>query len=464
LTPQTSKGFSAIYFAEHDLGMTLMPWQKWLLVHALEIDAESRYRFRTIVVVIARQNGKSEMMKILTLWRLLCDNAKMVIGTAQSLDVAEKAWAECCEIVEDSPSLKAEHLKTVLTNGRRSLVFKGNRAYRAIASTPKASRGFTADQVNIDELRTHTNWDAWSAITKTTAARSNGLILGFSNAGDASSVVLNELRANAIASMNSEETDLGLFEWSAPDGCELDDPQGWAQANPSLGYEQGMDVRSIRGALSTDPPNKYRTEVLCQRVDALDNAISVEAWAACTDPQMTLDSLKNRVALCADISLDGLHGSVVAAAKAADGKIHLEVIRDYDGKDVSEAMRADLPGLIAKVKPISLGWFPNGPMARLATFLRSIRQNQELKPSEMPSICQEFTTHVEGRRVIHAGDPLLNAQVAGARPMPRGDGGYVFTRRDAAQIDAVYAAAGALRLAITQKSPGKFSVVTEKSE
>jgi phage terminase large subunit-like protein len=27
---------------------------------------------------------------------------------------------------------------------------------------------------------------------------------------------------------------LCLLEWSAPDGCELDDRKAWAQANPGL--------------------------------------------------------------------------------------------------------------------------------------------------------------------------------------------------------------------------------------
>lgn len=62
LTPETTLGFEVIGFASDVLGMELLPWQKWLLIHALEtIDAPDgwRLRFRTVVVLVARQNGKA---------------------------------------------------------------------------------------------------------------------------------------------------------------------------------------------------------------------------------------------------------------------------------------------------------------------------------------------------------------------------------------------------------------------
>ena len=37
LTPDTTIGFEVIEFSEIVLGMNLLPWQKWLLIHALEI-------------------------------------------------------------------------------------------------------------------------------------------------------------------------------------------------------------------------------------------------------------------------------------------------------------------------------------------------------------------------------------------------------------------------------------------
>ena len=77
LTPETSHGFAAIAFAEEILGVKLFPWQRWLLIHALELEEQTpeeiasnvqpRYRYRYCVVTVARQSGKTMLMLVLAL-------------------------------------------------------------------------------------------------------------------------------------------------------------------------------------------------------------------------------------------------------------------------------------------------------------------------------------------------------------------------------------------------------------
>src|SRR5438128_1399318 len=105
LTPATSKGFECIEFAEDVLGIELLPWQKWLLIHALELAADGSYRFRTVVLLVARQNGKSTLMQVLSLWRMYLDAARLIIGTAQNLDIAEEQWQGAVELAEGVPDL-----------------------------------------------------------------------------------------------------------------------------------------------------------------------------------------------------------------------------------------------------------------------------------------------------------------------------------------------------------------------
>jgi phage terminase large subunit-like protein len=40
------------------------------LIHALELLPDGTFRFRTVVLLVARQNGKSTLMQVLTLWRM----------------------------------------------------------------------------------------------------------------------------------------------------------------------------------------------------------------------------------------------------------------------------------------------------------------------------------------------------------------------------------------------------------
>ena len=73
LTPDTSVGFEVINFAENILKIKLHPWQKWLVIHALEvIDLPDgwRFRFRTVIVEVARQSGKTTVGCVLALFFL----------------------------------------------------------------------------------------------------------------------------------------------------------------------------------------------------------------------------------------------------------------------------------------------------------------------------------------------------------------------------------------------------------
>ena len=130
-----------------------------------------------------------------------------------------------------------------LTTGQR---------YKVTAATRRGGRGSSADLVFLDELREHRDWLSWGAVTKTTMARTNAQICGFSNAGDPQSVVLADLREKAIAAAADRSSSLGIFEWSAPDDCPLDDPEGRSAANPALGHLPTFED-AIKSALETDP-------------------------------------------------------------------------------------------------------------------------------------------------------------------------------------------------------------------
>src|SRR5258707_1047195 len=177
-----------------------------------------------------------------------------------------------------------------------------------------------------------------------------------SNAGDDESVVLNQLRDAALA---RHDDSLCILEWSAEDGCELDDQRAWAQANPGLGYI--ISESAIRSAL-TDPPEIFRTEVLCQRVAHLDSAIDAAAWKDCADPGATMDGLRDRTAACFDVAEDGQHATLAVAARLSTGQIRTEIAGAWDS---TAQARDELPLLLARIKPRAFAWYPAGPAAAL---------------------------------------------------------------------------------------------------
>lgn len=443
LTRRTSDGYAVAEFARDFLGLELLPWQRWWLIHALERDGEG-YRYRTVVTLVARQNGKTTLLKVLALWFMYMGRARLVLGAAQSLDIAREAWQGAVELAEGEPDLASEIETVRKANGEQEIRLTNGARYRIAAATRSAGRGLSVDLLILDELREHRDWLAWGALSKTTMARPNALTVGISNAGDGDSVVLNQLRDTALA---GTDPTLGLFEWSAPDGCDLDDVQGWAQANPGLG--RTITAQAIRSALGTDPPATFRTEVLCQRVDALDAAVSPDAWKGCADPAMSpLERLSARGAVCLDVAPDAMHATLAGAQVQDDGKTRVDVIAAWTGPDTTARLRAELPGILDRLKPRAVGWFPAGPAAALAVDLQGLKGGTELKSAAVPAVCQGLAEQVTARQVIHSGEALLTAHVTQAQRLYSGDG-WRFVRRGVGNVDAAYAAAGALHLART---------------
>lgn len=300
LRPTTSLGFAVVMFAEEVLLIHLHPWQRWLLIHMLELLPDNSLRFRTVVVLVARQNGKSLVSQVLALWFMYVYGVNLVMGTAQDLDTAEEVWQGAVDLVEEldeddepvRPDLHEMLAKVVQVNGKKAMVLTNRRRYKVKAANRRAGRGLSGDLIMLDELREHQSWDAWGSITKTTMARAMALILCLSNAGDATSIVLRYLRkighANAgdpdginaetdAADLVSDEEewddddlvdDLFIAEWSAPPGCAVMDRDGWAQANPSMNLPNGIAERTIASAARTDPEHVFRPEVLCQWLDS----------------------------------------------------------------------------------------------------------------------------------------------------------------------------------------------------
>lgn len=348
LTRDTSAGFEVIDFAEQVLGIALWPWQKWLLIHALELLPSGEFRFRTIILLVARQNGKSLILAILSLWWMYVFGRPLTIGTAQNLDVAEEQWGVAVQLAQSVDELKDEIEHVDRTNGKKALRLTGGQRYKVAASSRRGGRGLSGDLVLLDELREHQSWDAWGAVTKTTMARALAQIWGASNAGDAASIVLRHLRKLAHIALGDPDglsledepdpdgvdvTDdsLAIFEWSAPPGSPINDRDGWAQANPSLGY--GITERAILAAMRTDPEWVFRMEVLCQFLDhTAEGPFPPGAWDECADPESTIAETSS-IAAGVDVSWDRSLAHIAVAGYRSDGRPHIEIVATDEGPD-----------------------------------------------------------------------------------------------------------------------------------
>lgn len=425
LTPETTRGYQAIEFAEDVLGIELMPWQRWLFVHALETTPSGAFRFRTVLVLIARQNGKTTWMQVLALWRMYLDGAGLVIGTAQNLDVAEEAWTGAVDMAEGVPELRAEIAAVDRTNGKKALRLTTGERYKVAAASRRGGRGLSGDLVVLDEIREHQTWEAWGAVTKTTMARERPQIVCLSNAGDAQSIVLNHLHDLGMKTLDgSDDGSLGLFEWSAPPGCETSDPAGWAAANPALGYRVSQD--SIAAALETDPEQVFRTEVLCQRIeDFHEMIVPAEAWRSCGDATAVPN---DPVVFAFDVAPKFTSAAVVACGSDSAGRPVVEVVEHHAG---TSWLIDRLKGLAEAYSAGPIAFDTSGPASALQAELvaAGVRVDGFTGP-RMAQACGGLVEAVQGGDFRHRNEPSLSAAVAGVRARKAGDGGQRWSRTD----------------------------------
>lgn len=472
-----SYGHLVIEFAEL-IGRPLDPWQCEAVIRGGELLPDGSPRFRKVLLLVARQNGKTTLLSVLALYWLAVEQVRTVLGTSTKVNTAQESWENTVLLAQGSDVLSPMipvRGGVRRANGEQMPRLGGGR-YKIAAANGDAGRGLTLERVILDELREHTSYAAWDAVVPAMSAVPGAQVWCLSNAGHDYSVVLNDLYSRALVERESG-SDLCLLDWSAESGADPLDEVALAAANPSLGYRMPIlplleDARrAVRegGAVLAG----FRTEHMCQRVRLLDPAIDPDRWGECGPmrgrPARSLDVFRARVALAWDVSPDGLHASVYAAAVDDEGHVHVDAVDAWHGLHATRDLRGELPGIVAKIRPAVVGWLPAGPAAAVAATLaqRSVRSawppagvGVEAVKAEVPSVCMGFAELVRSGDLRHGDDPLLSAQVAVAQKQRRGDA-WVFARPvdGAAYVDAVYAAASAAHLARTLKVPLKVTEV-----
>ena len=496
LTPDTSVGYEIIEFAEQILQIRLIPWQKWLLIHAFEVvdDPEDiwRFRYRTVIVEVGRQNGKTTLGCVIALYFLYQLEVGLVLGTAQDVSNAEDTWQACVEMAKSNDQL-AEAIQHVwYTNGSKRLQLTGNRDYRVRASNRKAGRGKSADLVLLDELREHQTWEAWAALSKTGMARKNAMLWCMSNAGDGTSVVLRHFRLRAhaqlgdpdgivkalgesepIADDSAEGSALGLFEWSADPEADPGDMNAWAQANPSLGYT--IELATLKAAYADDPADVFKTECLCQWVTSvITPPFPVDSWDAGKDETSRIAD-SSPLWWGVDISADRTRASIAVCGKRIDGAWHVELAEYRSGT-----------GWIAKWFMNAAPNYPGGmrvalqskgaPIASMMDVIAAIDGVEVIEccGKDVAGWCGRLydavaastEDDIDAVPVYHITQPALDlaANVASTRPM--GDGAWAWDRNksqeDISPLVAVTMALGAATNVEKEKPKFYDSIYNER--
>jgi hypothetical protein len=313
-------------------GIDLYPWQKTAARYLTAHGRGDSWLYRHVAIVVARQSGKTTLLVPLILGRLLA--GQRIMHTAQDRVLPREIFGLVAEIVsEEYPDKLARRggrtVKPRFANGTEEIRLANGGIYSIVAPSRGGARGPARDLVIIDELREMEDFDFIAAATPTMQASRHPQMVYLSNAGEETSVVLNAIR-------DSAETDpsLAYLEWSAAPDRAVDDLDGWAEANPSIGHDPSAvdnltasyQTHKARGTLSI-----FETEHLCRWVKTTRDSLVAEAeWSSCRG--LTGSPLRPSIGVSLDP--DGKRASIAISWRMADGRIALELLEDVSGDPV----------------------------------------------------------------------------------------------------------------------------------
>jgi hypothetical protein len=308
------------------ISMPLLPWQEYVLADMLKIDRKGAWIRKTNLLLIARQNGKTHLARMLILAHLLKWKSKNILIMSSNRSMALDTFRQVAEVLENNDHLKGFVKQIRYANGTESIIMLDGGRLDVVAATRDGSRGRTADFLFIDELR-EINEEGYRAAIPTTRGRSNSQTLLTSNAGDAFSVVLNGMRERAL---ENPPKSFGFYEYSAPQYCKITDRvNGWAAANPALGYT--ITEEALEEAVATSPIENTRTELLCQWIDSLSSPWPHGVLEDTSDASLTIPPGGYTV-FAFDVSPSRRNASLVAGQILPDGRIGVGILQTWESQ------------------------------------------------------------------------------------------------------------------------------------
>jgi hypothetical protein len=407
-----------------DLKIGLMPWQKFALEHTHKIKPDGRWATPINCIVVARQNGKSFLQQIRILGGLFLWDEQLQIGSAHRLSTSLEQFRAMVQIIEANDSLAKQVKKIRWQHGGEELeTIKGNRFI--VRAGGSAARGVSRPStIHLDELREMSDIESFASLRYTLMAASNPLVMAYTNAGDHSSVVLNDFRNRALARIAGAEDEIGYFEWSAPtDEISVENAR-WS--NPAMGITIHPD--NVRSVLN-DPADVVMTEVLCRWVVAISSAVDAASWGNCMDKSADLDPEK-LTWLAVDLSPDRKHASLVGAQKLGNENFVVKLLHTWSNELQldDKAIANDLADYARKYSTEYV-LYSRKTSAAVAARLAPAGIAVFDMDGFYPQACDEMLSAINSGRLKHRGQSQLTEEILSAVQLRRGDGGWVIGRR-----------------------------------
>lgn len=295
------------------------------------------------ILSIARKNGKSGLIAAIVLAHIVGPEARQnaqIVSGARSRDQAALVFNLAWKMTQLSPELSK--LVRVVPSGKRLIGLPMNVEYRALAAEGKTAHGLSPVVVILDELgQVRGPHDPFvEALETAQGAYDDGLQLVISTQAPTDADMLSLWIDDA---QRSDDPHTVCHVYSAGEDLELDDPKGWAAANPALETFRSkveLEQAATKAARMPSFENSFRNLYLNQRVNMVAAFVSPAVWKAGNGPAVDGAFLAGPVYGGLDLSATTDLTALVLTARY-DGRLHVRSYFWMPQDGVIEAARRD---------------------------------------------------------------------------------------------------------------------------
>ena len=418
------------------MNVSFLPYQEYVLKDILTVDKKDMFVRKLSLLLISRQNGKTFLARMLILTHLLKWNTDVLIMSSNR-SMALETFRQVANSLENNDHFKGMVKQIRHANGTESIEMLSGARLDVVAATRDGSRGRSINGLlYIDEVR-EISEEGYRAAMPVTRAHANATVLLTSNAGDAFSTVLNQLRERAL---DNPPKSFGFYEYSAPQYCKIDDRAAWAQANPALGYT--ITEAAIEEAIATSPIENTRTETLCQWIDSLSSPWPHGVLEETSNSELQI-SVGGYTVFGFDVSPSRRNASLVAGQILPDGKIGVGILQTWES-----AVSVDDLKIAAEIKAWSDQYRPRQICYDKYT-TQSIADKlsnagcitQDISGQQFYQACGDLLDGLVNHRVVHNGQANLMQQMNNCAAKVNDSAWRIVKRKSAGDVSAPIALA-----------------------
>jgi phage terminase large subunit-like protein len=402
----------------------------------LTVDKKDMWVRKSNLLLISRQNGKTFLARMLILTHLIKWNTDVLIMSSNR-SMALETFRQVANALENNDHLKGMVKQIRHANGTESIEMLSGARMDVVAATRDGSRGRAINGLlYIDEVR-EISEEGYRAAMPVTRAHANSHVLLTSNAGDAFSTVLNQLRERAL---DNPPKSFGFYEYSAPQYCRIDDRAAWAVSNPALGYT--ITEEAIEEAIATSPIENTRTETLCQWIDSLTSPWPHGILEETSNSELQIPPGGYTV-FGFDVSPSRRNASLVASQILPDGKIGVGILQNWESAVAVDDLKvaADIKAWSDQYRPRQICYDKYTTQSIADKLANAGCIIQDISGQQFYQACGDLLDGLVNHRVVHNGQANLIQQMNNCAAKVNDSAWRIVKRKSAGDVSAPIALA-----------------------